>query len=460
MSVAPKDPSRDTVTTINSDGSRYFIHTADVRGFFTLQRRISAWSLIAIYLALPWIPINGHPALFLDTVHQRFHIFGLTFVSQDMWFAFFIISGLGFFLFYLTSIFGRIWCGWTCPQTVFIEHIFRRIERWIEGDAIARRKLDAAPWTAGKIFKRVLKHGIYLILCLVLAHLFLAYFISLPALYEAMKQAPWQNSGLFLVVFVMGAALYFDFAWFREQFCIILCPYGRFQSVLIDEHSIVIGYDEKRGEPRGKGQGAGDCIDCHRCVQVCPTGIDIRQGLQMECIGCSNCVDACDEVMTKLNRSKGLVRYDSANGLAGKPTRFIRPRTVLYTVLLLIGATVMTLAFSTFRTVGVGITRMIGAPYYLDAGLVRNQYMVRVINKAAQPRILKLHITSPQTALSTAGFPESIEVPAETEQQQLLVLTMPERNFPGAFTFQVEVSTQDGRSTAVRNAEFLGPDPQ
>lgn len=459
MKPLPKEPSRDTVTTINSDGSRYFIHTADVRGLFTTLRRLSGWALIAFYVALPWIQIGGHPALFLDVANRQFHIFGLSLVAQDMWLAFFIITGLGFSLFYLTSLFGRVWCGWACPQTVFLDHVFRRVERWIEGDAHARRQLDDAEWTPGKVFKRVFKHAVYLVLSLAVAHLFLAYFVSLPELYHAMQQAPWENATLFLLVFVVGAALYFDFAWFREQFCIILCPYGRIQSALIDDDSIVIGYDEKRGEPRGKGKDAGDCVDCYRCVQACPTGIDIRQGLQMECIGCSNCVDACNEVMTRLKRPTGLVRYDSLNGLAGKAKRFIRPRTILYTLLMLVGAVVMLVSFSSFRTLGVGIIRMQGAPYYLGEGQVRNQYMVRLINKADHPREFRLRIDSPQKGMVAVGLPESVTVPAEGEVQQLLVLVMPEKGFPGGFRFTIEASAEAGKTSVAKQADFLGPDP-
>ena len=455
-----KQPSRDTLTTVNRDGSRYFLHPADTRGLFTMLRRLSGWGLIALYVALPWIPVNGHPALFLDVARRQFHIFGLTLVPQDMWLAFFIVTGLGFFLFYVTSLFGRVWCGWTCPQTVFLEHVFRRVERLIDGDALAQRKLEQAPWTPGKVIRRAVKHGLFVLLALLVAHIALSYFVSLSGLYAAMQQAPWQNAGLFVLVFTLAGALYFNFAWFREQFCIILCPYGRFQSVLIDDHSLVIGYDEKRGEPRGKEDGSGDCVDCLRCVQVCPTGIDIRQGLQMECIGCSNCVDACHEVMQRLGRPGRLIRYDSLNGLNGRPTRWFRPRTIIYTVLLLAGATAMTLSFSTFRTLGIGITRLQGAPYYLGEGQVRNQYLLRLINKSAQTRRFHLHLSSPQSALQAPGFPDTVEVAAESEVMQPLVLLMPEAGFPGAFDFKVEVQADEGGAGVARQAEFLGPDPQ
>ncbi|MES2307644.1 MAG: cytochrome c oxidase accessory protein CcoG, partial [Verrucomicrobiota bacterium] len=308
-----KKPSRESVTTINDDGSRRFVYPADVSGIFTLLRRIVGYSLIALYAALPWIPINGNPAVFLDLKENQFHLFGLTFVGQDIWLGFFVVSGVVFSLYYVTALLGRVWCGWACPQTVFLDHVVRRIERFVEGTAVERRTLASEPWNPRKIRLYAIKHILYFILAFVIAHVFLSYFISLPKLYRMMLVNPWENGTYFLQAMFVTGVLYFNFAWFREQFCIVLCPYGRFQSALIDDHSVIIGYDEKRGEPRGKvgTEGAGDCIDCLRCVQVCPTGIDIRQGLQIECIGCSNCVDACNEVMKKIDRPPGLIRYDS-----------------------------------------------------------------------------------------------------------------------------------------------------
>ena len=325
-------PNREAVTTINRDGSHKILHPADVSGKFTHWRRLLALTLIGVYVSLPWIPINGNPAVFLDVLNRRFHLFGLTFAAQDLWLAFFFISGVGFSLFFVTALFGRLWCGWACPQTVFLEHVYRRIERWIEGDATHRRRLDQQAWDFHKLSKRGLKQVIFAFISLIIAHLFLAYFISIPQLYVWMTSNPKEHWGTFVFVFVASGLIYFNFAWFREQLCLVICPYGRLQSALIDDDSIIIGYDEARGEPRGKATitGIGDCIDCTRCVQVCPTGIDIRQGLQIECIGCSNCIDACDAIMTKLNRPQGLIRYDSQNGLAGKKKRILRPRIILY----------------------------------------------------------------------------------------------------------------------------------
>ncbi|MES1195240.1 MAG: 4Fe-4S dicluster domain-containing protein, partial [Opitutus sp.] len=249
-----------SVTTINADGSRYFLYPADARGAFTHWRRISAYLLIAVYLLLPWIPVNGAPAVFLDLAERRFHFFGYTLAAQDAWLLFFGVSGLGFALFFLTALFGRLWCGWACPQTVFLDHVYRRIERWLEGDAAARRALKLAPLTAGKFFRRVAKHALYAVVSLAITHLFLAYFVSLPELWSFMHEAPGEHWTAFLFVFTAAGLLYFNFAWFREQLCIVICPYGRLQSALTDDHTLVIGYDAKRGEPRGKlarEQGAG-----------------------------------------------------------------------------------------------------------------------------------------------------------------------------------------------------------
>ena len=359
-------PSLESAATINPDGSRRFIHPAATRGRFNTLRIVTGVLLLAVYAALPWIPINGHPAVFLDVANRRFHLLGLTLVTQDLWLGFFLITGAGFGLFYLTALLGRVWCGWACPQTVFLD-VSRRIERLIEGDAQKRRQLDQSPWTGMKTIQRGFKQVVYVLFALILAHVFISYFLSLPQLWKMMRNSPSQHWSAFLFVFAMAAALWFDFAWFREQFCIVLCPYGRLQSVLMDNHTITVGYDAGRGEPRGKKgtPGAGDCVDCIRCVQVCPTGIDIRQGSQIECIACAACIDACGEVMAKLQRPLGLIRYDSANGFSGGKTRFIRPRTIVYTILLAVGATAAAFSASTFRTATVSVLRMQGAPYYL-----------------------------------------------------------------------------------------------
>ncbi len=455
-------PSVDSVTTIQEDGSRFFLHPADVRGFFTRHRKWTGLFLIGLYLALPWISIGGYPAVFLDVGGRRFHLFGYVLAFQDAWLLFFGITGLGFTLFFVTSLLGRLWCGWACPQTVFLEHVYRPIERFIEGDAVKRRKLDASRWTTEKIIKRTSKQIAFIFVSAVISHLFLAYYVSLPELWAMMHHAPTEHWGAFLFVFLFTAVNYFNFSWFREQLCIVICPYGRLQSALTDDNTMVIGYDEKRGEPRGKASdpNAGHCIDCNRCVQVCPTGIDIRQGLQLECIGCAACIDACDEIMTKLDRPKGLVRYDSLNGLEGRKTRWVRPRTILYSVLLLVGMTVATFAFSSVRPANMSVTRITGAPYIVSEDHVRNQFLVRVVNKQDLPESFVLDLLGGPTDLAVTGFTETVEIGPLGETVLPIVLQVPRSTYDGKFTIMVSLHDEDDQFTLEREIEFIGPDPE
>jgi cytochrome c oxidase accessory protein FixG len=451
-------PTLESVTTINDDGSRRFIHPADVRGRFTASRALFGIVILAIYVALPWITINGNPAVFLDVAHRQFHFFGFTFVMQDLWLAFFLISGLGFSLFYITALLGRIWCGWACPQTVYLD-VIRRIERWFEGDAHARQRLDQMPWTAEKIMKRGGKNLVFFVFAALLSHVFLSYYVSPAGLSAMMHGAPAENWGSFVFVFVMTAAMWFDFVWFREQFCIVLCPYGRLQSALTDTNTMVIGYDAGRGEPRGKKgtAGAGDCVDCRRCVQVCPTGIDIRQGLQMECIGCAACVDACDEVMTKIDRPRGLVRYDSLNGFAKKPRRIIRPRIILYTALMLLGATAMTLGLSTLSPITVSCVRVPGVPYVLDGGKVRNEFLIRIFNKRNQPQHFAVSVTGGAPGLAVTGTESGVDVGALGEEMRPVIIVVPRDQVHGSFPLEVKVTAPNGRDSIKKAVTFIGP---
>jgi cytochrome c oxidase accessory protein FixG len=457
-----KRPAVDTVTTINSDGSRDFLYPADSRGRFTTARRFSAYALIAVYLLLPWVPINGYPAVFLDVAESRFHFFGFTLAAQDTWLLFFGVTGLGFALFFLTALFGRLWCGWACPQTVFLDHVYRRIERWIEGDAPERRAFARAPMSAGKVFRLIAKHTLYALASLLITHLFLAYFVSLPQLWSYMHSAPGEHWTAFLFVFIAAAILYFNFAWFREQLCIVICPYGRLQSALTDDHTLVIGYDAHRGEPRGKLgiPDAGACIDCNRCVQVCPTGIDIRHGLQLECVGCAACIDACDEVMTKVKRPTGLIRYDSFSGFSGGITRWLRPRTLLYGFLLLLGASVATFAFSTVKPAHFIVYRMSNAAYFVNHDDVRNQFFVRLTNKRAVPVTFTISTSSVPDGVKITGIDAPITLAAMAEQVTPLVITVSRARYTGPFKFTVQVQDNARTFTLTREVEFTGPDPR
>ncbi len=481
----PPRPSLDSVTTIRDDGSRRFLYPADVRGVFTLGRQVSGLFLIVFYLSLPWIKVGGYPAVFLDLASRRFHLFGLTLAAQDAWLLFFLITGLGFLLFFITALVGRVWCGWACPQTVFLDHVFRRIERWTEGDAVRRRALDAAPWTGSKVARRFSKHALYFAASAVITHLFLAYFVSIPELWVMMRASPLENWSTFAFIAVATGALYFNYAWFREQLCIIICPYGRLQSALQDDNTLIIGYDVRRGEPRmsiaeakHRGEGAlrgtdflaqgpstlgarlavGDCVACSRCVNVCPTGIDIRNGVQIECIGCAACIDACDEVMDRLHRPKGLIRYDSQNGFSGRATRWLRQRTAVYSILLLAGVGVASWAVSTVRPANFGLTRMIGAPYIVDKDTVRNQFLARIVNKRAEAARFVVRVDGGPANLRQLGFDRVVEVPALAEVVEPLILQQPRREYRGPFVVQVGVRDEAGKFHLQRQVEFLGPD--
>ncbi|MFO0628101.1 MAG: cytochrome c oxidase accessory protein CcoG [Polyangiales bacterium] len=300
-------------SSIRHDGSRATVHPADVHGRFNHARKVLFAALLAVYLALPWIRLGGNPAVLLDLPGRRFYLLGRLFNAQDGFLLFFLLAGIGVSLILVTTILGRVWCGWACPQTVFLESVFRPIQRLIEGSREARMRRESKPWDFDRAWRRALLWTVYLAISSALAHAFLGYFFPVRTLIAMILVGPGAHPEAFLAVTIATGLIFFDVAWFREQLCLAICPYGRLQSAMIDPDTLVVGYDAKRGEPRGKakGDGVGDCVDCNRCVVVCPTGIDIRHGLQLDCIACTQCIDACDEVMDKLHRPRGLIRYDS-----------------------------------------------------------------------------------------------------------------------------------------------------
>jgi len=377
-------PDLDTVYSINADGSRNFLQPADVQGRWQVLKNLTWMLLILVYVALPWLQINGRPAVHFDLPGRNAYLFGLTFTNQDFYLMFFVLTGIGFGLFVATALWGRIWCGFACPQTVFMEGVFRKVERWIEGPRVQRIRRNDGPMTFDKFWRKALKHSLFLGGSYVIAHVFLSYFIPVHELLDVIRANPREHMTAFGWSMFFTGLLYFDYAWFREQTCIVICPYGRLQSSLIDEDTIIIGYDEKRGEPRHKGvDEGGDCIDCFRCVEVCPTGIDIRAGLQLECIGCANCIDACDDIMRKIGKPEGLVRYDSQRAFGGEPRRsLLRPRVFVYAFLGLLGLTVAGLSVGSRADFHVNALRAAGMPYVIEGERIRNLYTVRVQNKS------------------------------------------------------------------------------
>lgn len=327
------DPER--LATTDEHGNRVFIYPEDVKGRWKSRRKIFYWFLIVLYLVLPWIYIDGKPALMVNIFKREFTILGYTLHGVEPILMFLLVASGIFLIAFATSLFGRIWCGWACPQTVFIQSIFMKVEALIEGKARERRELDKAPWSFNKILRRSLKWIVFTIISLHIAHTFIGYFVGPRELFLMTMHAPSENFGIFVATMIITTIFLLDFGWFREQFCIIACPYGRMQSVVMDDNSLVVAYDPKRGEPRRGTEGVersqeGDCINCYNCVKVCPTGIDIRRGTQLECIACTQCIDACDDIMTKLKKPTGLIKYSSENQLNGQPRKVITIRSAIY----------------------------------------------------------------------------------------------------------------------------------
>lgn len=396
MEAPDNEVFRDSIGTIDEDGKRKWIFPKKPSGFFYEKRKLVSYFLLAFLFSAPFVKINGNQFLLFNILERRFNIFSFPFWPQD--FYLFVVSMLigVVFITLFTVGFGRIFCGWICPQTIFMEMVFRRIEYWIDGDRNKQMRLKRQTWNAEKIKKRLLKWFVFLVISFLIANVFLAYLIGGDKLLKYITEGPFEHVGTLAPLLIFTAVFYFIFAWFREQVCIIACPYGRLQGVLLDNKSIVVAYDYNRGEGENgrkkfrknedrKALGHGDCIDCVQCVNVCPTGIDIRNGTQLECVNCTACIDECDDIMEKINLPKGLIRFASEDNIEKKEPFKLTARLKGYIAVLIILIGVLVGMLALRNDVEARILRLPGQLYeHKDNGIISNVYTFKLVNKTSK----------------------------------------------------------------------------
>lgn len=401
----PNPNFRDQIGTIDESGKRKFIYPRKTNGKFTNYRRIASYILLAILVITPFIQINGRPFMMFNVLERKFILFGQIFWPEDFFLAVLAMLIGVLFIAVFTVAFGRLFCGWVCPQTIFMEHVFRRIEYWIEGDRNQQMRLANMPWNAEKIRKRALKNGVFFAISFGVSNIFMMYIISQPEWWKIVSDNPANHIGGLFSILIFSGVFFFIFAWFREQVCIMVCPYGRLQSVLLDRNSIVIAYDYIRGEIRSKFKksedreavGKGDCIDCNQCVEVCPTGIDIRNGTQLECINCTACMDACDTVMDKIKRPRGLIRYDSENNIANKTKKIFTARVIAYLGVLAVLITLFSFLLASRTDVEAIILRTPGQLFQkVDDNTFSNVYNYKMVNKTTEDLTLEVKLLKPE----------------------------------------------------------------
>jgi len=444
----PAESAR-VLSTLNADGSRRWLRPTLSKGRWLNRRRAVGYFLIALFTVLPHLRIGGKPPLLIDIPQRELTLVGTTLYTSDTALLALLLIGVVVTVFLVSALFGRIWCGWACPQTVYLELVYRPIERFFDG-APGRK-----PKTGG--WRKPAKVVAFIVVSMFLAHTFLAYFVGTDRLMQWMTRSPLEHPISFFIMAAVTGLMLFDFGFFREQTCIVACPYGRFQSAMLDADSLIITYDEQRGEPRGRAkrsrknddvslkivQDLGDCVDCGMCVRTCPTGIDIREGLQMECIGCAQCIDACDAVMDKLGRDRGLIRYSSQSALAKKQRHIVRPRVMLYAAVVTIVAALWITLFITRAPAYITLLRGPGAPYaLLDDDTVSNPLKIKIQNRSQETQSYQLSIVGHHGGEIFADDNPLVIEPGEIRSEPILV-KVPRDAFRAGW-YEIAVNVSDG----------------
>lgn len=462
LNAVSNEAFRDTIATVDEEGKRIWIYPKKPSGTYHRWRIAVTVFLLALLFGGPFITLNGQPLLLLNFFERRFVIFGQSFWPQDFFLLAVVLLTFFVFIILFTVVFGRVWCGWMCPQTLFMEMVFRKIEYWIEGDANDQRKLAKQPWTKEKIVKKTSKHLLFMIISIIIAHTVMAYMIGIDKMWEILNQPPSENLAGFMGLVAFTGIFYGIYAKFREQACIAVCPYGRLQGVLLSRDSIVIAYDWLRGEPRGhlkknQVQTTGDCIDCKLCVHVCPTGIDIRNGTQMECVNCTACIDACDDVMVKIGKPKGLIRFASYNSIKDGISKILTGRVIGYSFVLLALMGILSFALATRSDVETTVLKVAGTLYQREPGYITNLYNVEFVNKTFIDRELTIRVESPASAEIRKVDGQAIVVPAEGFVKSVYFIRIPEADVTHARTVvKLGIYHNEEKIESV-NVKFIGP---
>lgn len=421
--VSKEDLSfRDKPINLDESGSRKWVYAKKPKGKWYRRRTIFSWFVLLFFVAVPFIRINGNPFILLDIAGRKFILFGAIFWAQDTLILALLMLSFILFIILFTVTFGRLWCGWACPQTIFLEMVFRKVEFLIEGDYRKRMALDKGPWTGEKVLKKSVKHLIFILISIAMTNTFLMWFIGSEKWLELFSQPISANLSGFLIMLLVSAFFYWVYSWFREQICTMVCPYGRMQGVLLDSRSVVVSYDYKRGEPRG-AKSEGDCIDCKQCIAVCPTAIDIRNGTQLECINCTACIDQCNQVMKVTKKDPGLIRFDSEMGIREGHKSIWNARNRAYSVVLLILFSFFIYTLLTRPVIETTILRTPGLLYQENPDqTISNVYNIKIVNKTHDSLPLELKLISPEGEIKMAGGKMEINDQAMYESTFILYL--------------------------------------